>query len=31
LRRAQRLHQQELRQRVVRMNQHPQQGWSGSL
>jgi len=31
LRRAQRLHQQELRQRVVRMNQHNQQGWSGSL
>lgn len=31
LRRAQRLHQQELRQRVVRMNRHNQQGWSGSL
>lgn len=31
LRRAQRLHQQELRQRVVRMNQHSSQGWSGTL
>lgn len=31
LRRAQRLHQQELRQRVVRMNQYRSQGWSGTL
>jgi hypothetical protein len=31
LRRAQRLYQQELRQRVARMNQHQQQGWSGTL
>jgi hypothetical protein len=31
LRRAQRLHQQELRQRVVQMNQHNRQGWSGTL
>ena len=31
LQRAERLHQQELRQRVVRMNQHNRQGWSGTL
>lgn len=31
LRRAQRLHQQELRQRVAVMNRHNQQGWSGTL
>lgn len=31
LRRADRLHKQELRQRVVRMNQHRSQGWSGTL